>query len=198
MRRERGSSLIEIVMAVSAFSIIALGFVGVSRSATTTIENGSLRQGAALAGNRGCERMVRALRSGSFASLRTVPYGYSTAQPVTAGTEFDNLTFTCFPFDPDSPDSLPTTGTSMSIGLVASATDPANGRDDDRDGIVDGRDVAMTPSGGTAELLVQNATAFSGVLNGRTVTFTVTLARRGSNGKVITNEITQTVEVRND
>lgn len=197
-RRTRGFSLLETVVAAAVFAVIGVGFAGVSRSAGKAIETHSLKAELVQKGRRALDRCVRALRSASFATMRTTPIGFQTPQPIVDDVAMDDLEFQAMWIDPEGAGDLPVLSGVQRISTRESETDPANGIDDDHDGTIDGVDVVLEQPGMDDQILLTHVAAFELRAEGRTLTLVADVRKRDNTGEFQTERTCARVEIRND
>jgi prepilin-type N-terminal cleavage/methylation domain-containing protein len=201
--RDRGFSFVEIMISTVVLGIIGLGVSGVSGPASRALETDMARFDARARASRALETAARQLRCVALSSLETFPAGFETAQSVVAGVEMDDLCFRSYSYDADDPTSVPqlTPGAGIDpcrIYLASPAEDPANGLDDDSDGLIDGMDLMFERPGEQPLVLCRNVAAASLRLDERNLNLTVTVSVRAPSGVMITENASITVEVRND
>lgn len=194
----RGFSLLETVIAAAVFAVIGVGFAGISRSAGRAIETHSLKAELVQKGRRALDRCVRALRSASYATLRTIPEGFETPQPIVDDVSMDELEFQALWIDPEGAGDLPVLSDVQRIGTRESATDPINGVDDDLDGTVDGVEIVLLRPGLADEVLLTHVASFEIRADSRTLTLIADVRKRDNTGAFLTERICTQVEIRND
>src|SRR5688572_25591262 len=93
MRRCRGVSLVEIMVSTVVLGVLGLGVSGASGPASRAMETDSARFDARSRAARGLEELARQMRSVALSSLRTIPEGFESLQPVEDGVEMDDFSF---------------------------------------------------------------------------------------------------------
>jgi Prokaryotic N-terminal methylation motif len=197
-RRQRGISFVEVMVGTFVLSILGLGIAGMQGSVEKTIGTDTVRFDARLKATRALETLSRQMRSASLATMRTLPSGFESWQLVEEEVEMNNLQFQAMVFDGDDPDALPTLSGAFEITAEASADDPANGYDDDHDGVVDSSRLVLDQPDGPELDLLDNVSACAFELNDRTLEMRITVSLRAPNGVLITESATGSVEIRND
>jgi len=197
-RREHGSTLLEMMISLLCFSVIGVGVVGVTTSSSRAMKTNATMFECQSRASRCVDKLARHLRAASLGTLLTLPDGFETNQPVEEGVEMDDLTWQSFAFNPDTPASVPDLGAPFTLATTATPSDPANGVDDDHDGVVDDVDVSFARPGMAAEVVARDVSDCSFVLDGRTLTISVQVRMRNSDGAPTFARATRVVEIRND
>lgn len=196
--RIKGSSLAELMICLVCLTIIGGGVFGVSSTATEGMSSNSKLTDSQSKVSRGLEMLCRHLRAASMSTLTTVPPGFTTPQPLVDGVPMDNLSFQSYAFQSGQGGGLPVLGASFDIQTQPSPQDPANGLDDDGDGVVDEQDVVLQFPGLADDVALSGVSSFTIVSEGASLEFSVTAGGLFSNNAPFQVNGQRMVNIRND
>ncbi|MBI4882180.1 MAG: prepilin-type N-terminal cleavage/methylation domain-containing protein [Planctomycetes bacterium] len=196
-RPQAGFSLVEMMAATVAVAIMSLGIFSVMQSSATAMRTNAAQLDAYQKAARVFQKIERHVRGASLANLATLPAGFETAQPLAEGIEVDNLILCTMVSTPGAEEELPALSAPLAVYLEPSATDPVNGLDDDRDGVVDGRNLVLDRPGHAPERIASGIAAFGASLSGQSLTLSVDVAVRQPDGSARVETKAHTLEIRN-
>jgi len=196
--RRRGFSFVEVMIGTFVLSILGLGVAGMQGSVEKTLSTDSRRMDAVARASRALEQVARQMRSASLSSLKTKPYGYQTWQAPTNGTAMDELQFQALVYDPENPADLATASDAFTLQLIASSTDPVNGKDDDNDGAVDSKCLVLVRPDLPDLNILDHVSSCELELNDRTLEIRAIVSLRTPAGVTLVESVTASVEIRND
>ena len=194
----RGFSLIEMMVGTCCVAIFALAFHATSQSATTAIQENSSRHSASVRAHRWSETCSQALRSACLSTLRTIPAGFTTPQPLAENVAYPNLRFDALTYDAANPETLAEADGPFILSCVASPTDPDNGVDDDGDGTADEDQLVLERPDGTTKIVAFDVTALSITKSGRKLRISLQSAQNLGRKHVALEDAFADVEIRND
>lgn len=197
MHRQRGFSLVEMMVATAATAVMALGILGVVQSSSAAVRLNASQLDSHNKTARTFQGIERLVRASSLATYQTIPDGFETLQPVADGVPMDDLWFQSLEAPGGDPDALPALSVQLGLYLMASPSDPVNGLDDDRNGVVDGR-ILVLDRAGQLQTLMTEVTSWTAVLSGSALTLTVDVASRIPDGGARVERQSRTLEIRND
>lgn len=195
-RRNRGTTLLEMLIATVTLGIMGLGLFGVSSASSNALSTDAVRIDARDRANRGVDILTRRLRSSSLATLTTLPVGFQTYQAMPKNVSVDDLGFCTYEVDAASAE-LPLLSAAFTV-CVTHAADPVNGKDDDRDGVIDDGELELTTPDAGAQVIASGVSAFSAQLIDRRLVIRLSITARGPGNKTLTEQAARTVEIRND
>ena len=197
-QRVAGFSLVEMMVATVALMIMSMGIVGVIQSGTSAVRTNAASLDSYAKKSRTFQKLAGRLRGASLASLATIPEGFETPQPVVDGVEMTNLQFQSMQLVGGDETALPGLSPVQVLALQPSPTDPANGLDDNHNGLTDEQDLVLSQVGLNPIVLTTGVRQFGAVLLDGTLTLSVTLGIRQPDGNIRLEIDTRTWELRND
>lgn len=137
MRRRTGHSLVEIVVVVALVTVLVLMAVGALNASTRPTLEGAARARLLAEGDAAITRLERGLASADYAGVTQVVGAWDGAT-FTASATGQGDAAQLFPIVGwDGPSSAVLTDPAIVYVFRPASSDPANGVDDDRDGLVD-------------------------------------------------------------
>ncbi len=195
---ERGLSLLEVLISGVITSIIALAAVNMRVPMQQALGSDTIRMEARSRASRALERVTHDLRGASFATLKTLPVGFKTWQTATPNNDMDDLQYQSYTFDPDTADELPTLSGARILQLVDSPEDPGDGKDNDGDGVTDEKTLTLELPGQQPDELIDNVTSCALRISGRTLEIQIRVTLRSPKGDLLSESVSDSVEIRND
>ena len=207
-RRQSGFSLVEMMIATVALVIMSAGIVGVSQIASSSLDTNNKVLSTHVAGKRALERMQRHIRAASWSTTMSSagtdeqgePMMFTIEELVDLGDAgpYEEIQFQTYIVNPVEPDGMPILSAPFSLFVRASQTDAANGVDDDGDGLIDEEELVLDPPDTDPVVIASDVTSFQISPNSRTLEFVLECGTTQSNGNVLTQISTLSVELRND
>lgn len=161
-RGRAGHSLVEIVVVVAVAAVLVLMAVGALHASTRPTLEGSTRARLLAEGDAAIARIERELASADYAGVTQVVGTWDgttfTASPTGTGTALQFFPIAGW----DGPSSTIQTDPAVIYVLRPASSDPANGVDDDRDGLVDEMQlVRISTASGLAVVLLEDVVGAS-------------------------------------
>ncbi|HET6202177.1 MAG TPA: hypothetical protein VFI25_05175 [Planctomycetota bacterium] len=189
----RGTTLVEVLAALTTFVSLALVILGVERSALRGIRESDRAGEVVERTNRLADRIDREVRTAGVSTLR-VQGGLGLAPPVES-TDYSEMQF-------QRATGFTTAGVvyggAISLQFNLEPGETANGTDDDGDGLVDEGTITLQEPATAAAVIARGVTEFAMRLEGRALVVTLEIGIPGIGGTSRTHRVVRTVRLRNN